>query len=139
MAKLPLKEGPLRLLIATSFGMFAWASRDIVQWCKEFERTAPRDLPSRSVRPWISHGLMLGRPRGSEMIQGIFRGTTHIGSPVLTVLQITWSGYSWLGREWVEKCGTTSSFLWTNWTWPTSRLRPAVHGSFENGAPYNHD
>ena len=69
MAKLPLKEGPLRLLIATSFGMFAWASRDIVQRCKEFERTAPRDLPSRSVRPWISHGLMLGCPRGSEMIQ----------------------------------------------------------------------
>jgi len=47
------------LLITISFGMFAWASRDMVQWCKEFERTAPRDLPSRAVRPWISRGLIL--------------------------------------------------------------------------------
>lgn len=47
------------LLIAISFGMFAWASCDMVQWCKEFQRTAPRDLPSRWVRPWISHGLIL--------------------------------------------------------------------------------
>ena len=51
--------GP-RFLIAVALAMYAWSSRAMFQWCNEFHRTAPRDLPSREVRPWISHGLILG-------------------------------------------------------------------------------
>lgn len=46
-------------LIAVALAMYAWSSRAMFQWCNEFHRTAPRDLPSRKVRPWISHGLIL--------------------------------------------------------------------------------
>lgn len=52
-----------RFLIAVAFAMYAWSSRAMFQWCNEFHRTAPRDLPSREVRPWISHGLILGQIR----------------------------------------------------------------------------
>ncbi|CAJ1404835.1 unnamed protein product [Effrenium voratum] len=47
------------LLIAVSFAMYAWASVDMLGWVSEFERAAPRDLPSRSIRPWLSNGLIL--------------------------------------------------------------------------------
>ena len=42
-----------------AFFMYGWASLDMMGWSREFERTAPQDLPSRSVRPWLSNGLII--------------------------------------------------------------------------------
>ncbi|CAJ1450288.1 unnamed protein product [Effrenium voratum] len=47
------------MLIAVSFAMFGWASVDMIAWTRNFDRTAPQDLPSRQVRPWLSNGLIL--------------------------------------------------------------------------------
>ncbi|CAK9091366.1 unnamed protein product [Durusdinium trenchii] len=46
-------------LIMAAFFMYGWASLDMMGWSREFERTAPQDLPSRSVRPWLSNGLII--------------------------------------------------------------------------------
>ncbi|CAE7343182.1 unnamed protein product [Symbiodinium natans] len=45
-------------LIGVSFAMYAWASYDMLNWCSAYERTAPMDLPSRSLRPFLSSGLV---------------------------------------------------------------------------------
>ncbi|CAE7372988.1 sop2 [Symbiodinium necroappetens] len=47
------------LLIAVSFAMYGWASYDMLGWCVAFERSAPMDLPARSIRPMLSSGLVL--------------------------------------------------------------------------------
>mmetsp|Transcript_43374 Transcript_43374/g.101230 ORF Transcript_43374/g.101230 Transcript_43374/m.101230 type:complete len:767 (-) Transcript_43374:126-2426(-) len=47
------------LLIAVSFAMYGWASYDMLGWCVAFERSAPMDLPARSIRPLLSSGLVL--------------------------------------------------------------------------------
>ena len=39
--------------------MYGWASVDMLQWVKDFEGSAPQDLPSRGIRPWLSNGLIL--------------------------------------------------------------------------------
>lgn len=46
-------------LIVASLCMYGWASMDMMRWSSEFHRTAPADLPSRSVRPWLSNGLII--------------------------------------------------------------------------------
>ena len=45
-------------LIGVSFAMYAWASYDMLNWCSAYERTAPADLPSRGLRPFLSSGLV---------------------------------------------------------------------------------
>ncbi|CAE7397901.1 unnamed protein product [Symbiodinium sp. CCMP2456] len=45
-------------LIVVSFVMYAWASYDMLNWCSAYERTAPADLPSRGLRPFLSSGLV---------------------------------------------------------------------------------
>jgi len=45
-------------LIAISMAMYGWASYDMLNWCSAYERSAPRDLPSRSLRPLLSSGLV---------------------------------------------------------------------------------
>ena len=45
-------------LIVVSFAMYAWASYDMLNWCSAYERTAPADLPSRGLRPFLSSGLV---------------------------------------------------------------------------------
>ncbi|CAK9076405.1 unnamed protein product [Durusdinium trenchii] len=47
------------MLIFVSMAMYGWASVDMLQWVKDFERSAPQDLPSRGIRPWLSNGLIL--------------------------------------------------------------------------------
>ncbi|CAE7552764.1 unnamed protein product, partial [Symbiodinium microadriaticum] len=47
------------LLIVVSFAMYGWASYDMLGWCVAFERSAPMDLPARSIRPMLSSGLVL--------------------------------------------------------------------------------
>ena len=39
--------------------MYGWASLDMLAWVQQFERSAPQDLPSRGIRPWLSNGLSL--------------------------------------------------------------------------------
>ena len=46
-------------LIVISLAMYAWASVDMLSWCTAFERSAPQDLPARSIRPLLSSGLVL--------------------------------------------------------------------------------
>ncbi|CAE7253419.1 unnamed protein product [Symbiodinium pilosum] len=46
-------------LIVVSFAMYGWASVDMLNWCAAFERTAPADLPARSIRPLLSSGLVV--------------------------------------------------------------------------------
>ncbi|CAE8686097.1 unnamed protein product, partial [Polarella glacialis] len=45
-------------LIAMSWVMYTWASREMLGWVSNYERTAPQDLPSRSLRPVLSVGLI---------------------------------------------------------------------------------
>ncbi|CAK9060266.1 unnamed protein product, partial [Durusdinium trenchii] len=47
------------MLILISMAMYGWASVDMLQWVKDFEGSAPQDLPSRGIRPWLSNGLIL--------------------------------------------------------------------------------
>lgn len=47
------------LLIVVAFFMYGWASMDMIAWSREFHRTAPADLPSRRIRPWLSNGLII--------------------------------------------------------------------------------
>mmetsp|Transcript_36520 Transcript_36520/g.85563 ORF Transcript_36520/g.85563 Transcript_36520/m.85563 type:complete len:732 (+) Transcript_36520:55-2250(+) len=47
------------LLIIAAFHMYGWASMDMIAWSRAFEKTAPPDLPSRRVRPWLSNGLII--------------------------------------------------------------------------------
>ena len=47
------------MLITVALNMYGWASMDMLNWSREFERTAPSDLPSRHVRPWLSNGLII--------------------------------------------------------------------------------
>lgn len=42
-----------------AMSMFGWASADMLAWVQEFERSAPQDLPSRAIRPWLSNGLII--------------------------------------------------------------------------------
>mmetsp|Transcript_48549 Transcript_48549/g.113323 ORF Transcript_48549/g.113323 Transcript_48549/m.113323 type:complete len:726 (-) Transcript_48549:215-2392(-) len=46
-------------LIVLAFHMYGWASMDMLAWSRAFERSAPRDLPSRRIRPWLSNGLII--------------------------------------------------------------------------------
>jgi len=46
-------------LIAISLAMYAWASVDMFNWHLAYERSAPQDLPARSIRPLLSSGLVL--------------------------------------------------------------------------------
>eukprot|EP00438_Fugacium_kawagutii_P026454 Skav202765 [mRNA] locus=scaffold326:236367:243672:+ [translate_table: standard] len=46
-------------LIVVSFFMYGYASMDMMRWSSEFHRTAPADLPSRNIRPWLSNGLII--------------------------------------------------------------------------------
>ena len=39
--------------------MYGWASMDMMNWSRDFHRLAPADLPSRSIRPWLSNGLII--------------------------------------------------------------------------------
>lgn len=47
------------LLIVVAFFMYGWASMDMIAWSREFHLTAPADLPSRRIRPWLSNGLII--------------------------------------------------------------------------------
>ncbi|CAE7668293.1 PGC [Symbiodinium microadriaticum] len=47
------------ILILASLAMYALSSRLMFQWCLDFEKTAPKDLPGRSLRPLLSCGLIL--------------------------------------------------------------------------------
>ena len=47
------------LLILVAFFMYGWASMDMIALSREFDRTAPADLPSRRIRPWLSNGLII--------------------------------------------------------------------------------
>ncbi|CAK8995015.1 unnamed protein product [Durusdinium trenchii] len=47
------------MLIGVAFAMYGWASLDMLAWVQQFERSAPQDLPSRGIRPWLSNGLSL--------------------------------------------------------------------------------
>ena len=47
------------ILIIIAFNMYGWASMDMIAWSRDFERTAPWDLPSRRIRPWLSNGLII--------------------------------------------------------------------------------
>ena len=47
------------LLILTSWAMYVLASKDMFNWCVDFENTAPKDLPGRALRPVLSSGLIL--------------------------------------------------------------------------------
>lgn len=31
----------------------------MLAWVDKFERSAPQDLPSRNIRPWLSNGLII--------------------------------------------------------------------------------
>ena len=31
----------------------------MLAWVGKFERSAPQDLPSRNIRPWLSNGLII--------------------------------------------------------------------------------
>ena len=31
----------------------------MLAWVEKFERSAPQDLPSRNIRPWLSNGLII--------------------------------------------------------------------------------
>ena len=42
-----------------AFALFGWASADMLAWVDKFERSAPQDLPSRNIRPWLSNGLII--------------------------------------------------------------------------------
>eukprot|EP00930_Biecheleria_cincta_P026368 TRINITY_DN18598_c0_g1_i1.p1 TRINITY_DN18598_c0_g1~~TRINITY_DN18598_c0_g1_i1.p1 ORF type:complete len:781 (-),score=112.30 TRINITY_DN18598_c0_g1_i1:159-2501(-) len=44
-------------LISISLAMYAWSSREMLRWISAYERSAPKDLPGRAIRPWLSSGL----------------------------------------------------------------------------------
>lgn len=46
-------------LVFVAFSLFGWASADMLAWVDKFERSAPQDLPSRNIRPWLSNGLII--------------------------------------------------------------------------------
>mmetsp|Transcript_70353 Transcript_70353/g.115681 ORF Transcript_70353/g.115681 Transcript_70353/m.115681 type:complete len:727 (-) Transcript_70353:60-2240(-) len=46
-------------LIVLALFMYGWASMDMMNWSRDFHRLAPADLPSRSIRPWLSNGLII--------------------------------------------------------------------------------
>ena len=46
-------------LVFVAFSLFGWASADMLAWVGKFERSAPQDLPSRNIRPWLSNGLII--------------------------------------------------------------------------------
>jgi len=45
-------------LITISLSMYAFASRDMLRWVHGFKQSAPAELPSRGLRPWLSSGLV---------------------------------------------------------------------------------
>jgi len=47
------------MLVFVAFALFGWASADMLAWVDKFERSAPQDLPSRNIRPWLSNGLII--------------------------------------------------------------------------------
>ena len=46
-------------LITAAFFMYGFASMDMMAWTRDFHKSAPADLPSRSIRPWLSNGLII--------------------------------------------------------------------------------
>jgi len=45
-------------LISISLAMYAWSSREMLRWVSAYERSAPKDLPGRAIRPWLASGLV---------------------------------------------------------------------------------
>eukprot|EP00435_Cladocopium_sp_Y103_P065645 s1049_g27.t1 len=47
------------MFVFVAFALFGWASADMLAWVDKFEHSAPQDLPSRNIRPWLSNGLII--------------------------------------------------------------------------------
>lgn len=46
-------------LVVISFVMYGWASYDMLIWIRKFLRVMPTDLPGRTVRPFLTIGLII--------------------------------------------------------------------------------
>eukprot|EP00928_Gymnodinium_smaydae_P002867 TRINITY_DN11048_c0_g3_i1.p1 TRINITY_DN11048_c0_g3~~TRINITY_DN11048_c0_g3_i1.p1 ORF type:complete len:666 (-),score=76.16 TRINITY_DN11048_c0_g3_i1:365-2362(-) len=45
-------------LIGVSLGMYVWVSGLMMKWVSNFLDTAPKDLPCRAIRPYLTEGLI---------------------------------------------------------------------------------